>query len=72
MSENDIQLLAATQHAAAAALAGGIIAASGRPHSVREALELQRSVFYALFPHGGHGRYEQWAKDPDNLNKTHK
>ena len=34
----------------AAALAGGIIAASGKPHTVAEALDVMREVRTALYP----------------------
>jgi hypothetical protein len=46
----------------AAALAGGLIAASGRPHTIQEALELHRDVRLALYPKAGQGPYLQWAE----------
>jgi hypothetical protein len=67
-----VQTLAATRSAAAASLAGGIIAASGRPHSLKEAMEVWHGCYCALFPHPGNGRYEMWAKDKEaNLAAVH-
>lgn len=48
---------------AAAAIAGGMIAASGRPHSINEALHLWRSLHYAMDPHFGHDTPHRAAWD---------
>jgi len=57
------QLLTATKTSAAASLAAGMIAASGRPHSVQEALELVHSIKFALYPTPNNDAYKQWAKE---------
>jgi hypothetical protein len=66
---NNHELLAAMRSAAAASLAGGIIAASGRPWSIEEALILARDVDFAIYPDPGHAEYEEWKKRAeDRLN----
>ena len=45
-------LLAALDRAAAASLAGGIIAASGRVHTPAEALAVQQEVLRTMFSPG--------------------
>ena len=42
-------LLAALDRSAAASLAGGIIAASGKPHTPAEALAVQQEVLQTMF-----------------------
>jgi hypothetical protein len=42
-------LLAALDRAAAASLAGGIIAASGRPHTAAQAIAVQQEVLRTMF-----------------------
>ncbi len=42
-------LLAALDRAAAASLAGGIIAASGKPHTPAQAIEVQQAVLRTMF-----------------------
>lgn len=57
-------LIEATKRAAAASLAGGIIAASGRPHSVAEASEVVVDAYHRLFPDPNDAGYQEWlAKD---------
>ena len=60
---SDLELLAAMRSAAAASLAGGIIAASGRAWSIEQALFLARDVQFAVYPHPGDEAYEAWKKD---------
>ena len=43
-------LLAALDRAAAASLAGGIIASSGQPYAAEQAIEVQREVLRTMFP----------------------
>ena len=64
------QLVHVTRLAAAASIAGGLIAASQRPHSVQEAAELTTSCFFQLFPTPGNGRYDSW-KNSNNANEPH-
>jgi hypothetical protein len=46
----DRNLMAALDRLAAAALAAGIIAASGRAHTPAEAIEVQQQVLRTMFP----------------------
>jgi hypothetical protein len=43
-------LLAALDRAAAASLAGGIIASSGQTHTPAQAIEVQQEVLRTMFP----------------------
>ncbi|MGN6148999.1 MAG: hypothetical protein ACTHPD_10705 [Rhizomicrobium sp.] len=58
----DQDLLAAVRSSVAASLAGGIMAASGRPWSIEQALVLARDVEYAVYPDPGSTQYEEWKK----------
>jgi len=49
-SPNDAKLLNAIRRSTAASLAGGIIAASGRPHSTKEAMAVLKDVHSVMFP----------------------
>ena len=69
--QREALLISATQRAAAASLAGGIIAASGRPHTLKEALEVLSDVHNALFPVPGNGHYERWKSDEGRLDKRY-
>jgi hypothetical protein len=64
--------LHATRNAAAASLAGGMIAATGRPHSLEEALAVYNAAYFAMFPSEGNGRYEAWKAEEDRLTKVYK
>ena len=59
------QVLHSTNRAAAASLAGGIIAASGRPYSVGEAMELLQTVSFTMNPAPNYGNYQAWAAEKD-------
>jgi hypothetical protein len=63
-------LIQVTRLAAAASIAGGMIAASQRPHSVQEAAELTTSCFFQQFPTPGNGRYDSWTNS-NNANVPH-
>jgi hypothetical protein len=66
------QVVRASNRAAQASLAGAIIAASGRPHSIDEALDVLRSVSFAMNPAPGGPDYEEWAKNKaQHLGKVH-
>lgn len=58
-SQSD-DLIRATREAAAASLAGGIIAASGRPHSPEQAKAVFNDVFWTLFPSPSNGDFNLW------------
>lgn len=56
---------------AAATLAAGMIAASGRAHSIKEAVELMHKLQLALNPAaGGSGRYNAMVNEGD-LDRAH-
>lgn len=43
-------------------LTAAIVAASGRPYSVAEVLQLNRDVHFGLFPAPGRPAYEEWTR----------
>jgi hypothetical protein len=60
-----LRLTNASQSAAAASLAGGMIAASGRAYTLEEAISVYYDVHHAMFPAPGHGRYDMWKSKHD-------
>jgi hypothetical protein len=67
------QVLIASRQAVAASLAGAIIASAGRPHSIGEALEVFRDVYWAIYPEPSHGNYQAWAHNKEGrLAEVHK
>lgn len=69
-SSAETQIINATHKSAAAALAGGIIAASGRPWAISEAMSLLTDISFAMHPVPGDGHYEAWkAGREERLNK---
>jgi hypothetical protein len=71
-SSAETQIINATHKTAAAALAGGIIAASGRPWAVKEALSLDTDITFAMHPAPGDGHYQAWEVNRDQrLNTIH-
>ena len=52
----------ATKWHAAATLASSIVAASGRPHSIQQALEITRNIHFAMFPVPNDPAYKEWEK----------
>ena len=50
---------------AAATLAAALIANTGRPHSVDEAIKLMYDFEWSMMPSPGQGRYEAWSKEVD-------
>jgi hypothetical protein len=57
---------------AAATLASAIIAASGRPHSIEQALAVAYDIQMAMYPTPQSGYYQEWAKTKDErLKKVH-
>jgi hypothetical protein len=66
------QLTAATRQQNAVTLAAAIITASGRPHSIEQALEIQRDIYFALYGDRSTGAYQEWEKTKDaRLKKVH-
>jgi hypothetical protein len=65
------QMLEVTKTAAAATIAAALISATGRPHSVGEAVQLLHDVQWSLWPSPSHGAYKEWHKNfkPDEIYK---
>jgi len=59
-----------SKNAAAAALASGIIAASGRPHSIEEAMDVYQNVYFTMFPAPGYGHYQAYQANKDQIVRT--
>jgi hypothetical protein len=55
-------LLRALRLVSSSNLTAAIVAASGRPYSVAEVLQLNRDVHFGLFPSPGHPGYEEWTR----------
>lgn len=71
MAESDTKMAYLLQGTVAASIAGGMIAATGRPHSVEEAVKVFEDVLFHLYPVHGHSRYESW-KHSFNSKAEHK
>jgi hypothetical protein len=53
-------------------LASAIIIASGRPHSIQQALDIARDIHFAMFPVHNLAAYKDWEKiKHERLNKVH-
>jgi hypothetical protein len=66
------QLTEVTKWQSVNALASAIIIASGRPHSVQEALDIARDIHFAMFPVHNLAAYKDWEKiKHERLNKVH-
>jgi hypothetical protein len=56
----------------AATLASAIIVASGRPHSIQQALDIANDIQMAMYPTPNSGYYQEWSKTKDDrLKKVH-
>jgi hypothetical protein len=62
LSQRD-KLILAVRQSAAAQIAGAMIIASGRPHSLDEAIRVYTDVLFTLFPQQGQDRYEEWLRE---------
>lgn len=71
MAESDAKMVYLLQGTVAASIAGGMIAATGRSHSVEEAVKVFEDVLFHLYPAHGHSRYESW-KHGFNSKAEHK
>jgi hypothetical protein len=66
------QLTEATKWQSATTLASAIIIASGRPHSIQQALDIARDIHFAMFPAHNLGAYKDWEKTKhERLSKVH-
>lgn len=61
----------ASRSATAASLAGGMIAATNRAWSLKEAMELYAHVRFAIFPSPGHGNFEAWRADANRFDRKY-
>jgi hypothetical protein len=72
MDAGDVLLLQLLRRQNATTLAAAIISASGRPHSIEQALEIVTDIQFALNPNPRAGAYQEWAKTKDErLSKVH-
>jgi hypothetical protein len=61
-----------TKWQSATTLASSLIIASGRPHSIQQALDLARDIHFALYPVSNDPAYKEWEKTKHaRLNKVH-
>ncbi len=66
MDKSDATALqSALQQNTAATLAAAIVTARAKPVSIEQLLQIQRDVFFALYPAHGHGAYQAWAMERD-------
>ena len=66
------KLTEATKWQTATTLASAIIIASGRPHSIQQALDIARDVQFAMFPTHNDAAYKEWEKTKHaRLNTVH-
>jgi hypothetical protein len=66
------QFTEATKWHTASTLASAIISASGRPHSIQQALDIARDIHFAMFPVHNLPAYKDWEKTKhERLNKIH-
>ena len=66
------QLTEAVRQQARATLAAALITASGRPHSIQQALDLECDFHFAMHPAPNSGAYQEWAKTKNKrLNEPH-
>jgi hypothetical protein len=66
------QMTEATKAQTVATITASIVAASGRPHSIQQVLDISRDVHFAMYPAPNFGAYIEWAKTKDaKLAKVH-
>ena len=66
------KLTEATKWQTATTLASSIVIASGRPHSIQQALDIARSIHFAMFPVHNDSAYKEWEQTKHaTLNKIH-
>jgi hypothetical protein len=66
------QLTESNKAQVAATLAAAIIMASGRPHSIQQALDIVRDIQFAMYPAPQYGHYKEWEKFKDaRLSRVH-
>lgn len=66
------KLISSTRWQAAATLASSIIAASGKPYSIAQAMEITKNIYFSMFPEPGSSIWQDWNKNKDaKLNKVH-
>jgi hypothetical protein len=66
------QQAAAMRAQSASTLTASIVAASGRPWSIQQMMDVYRDVSFALFPDPRSGAYQNWQQNSqETLNKVH-
>lgn len=72
MAETESDLVTAAKAQVAATLAAAIVAASGRPHSIQQVLDIAADIQFALYPAPGYDAYAEWEKTAvARLSKVH-
>jgi hypothetical protein len=72
LQQDMLHIREALKAQAAATLAASIVTASGRPHSIQQALDIARDIQMAMYPSPQSGFYQEWAKTKEEkLNKVH-
>jgi len=73
LSPADIgKLISAVQQQSVATIASALIIASGKPHSIQQALDISRDIHFAMHPAHNLGAYQAWEKTKSAaLNKVH-
>jgi hypothetical protein len=65
-------LITAAQWQASITLASAIVTASGRPHSIEQALDIAKDIHFETHPTPGSAVYLEWSKTKDaKLKKVH-
>ena len=66
MSPNETRAIDQLRHViqaqTAATLAAALVAASGKPHSIQQTIDLARDIQFAMYPAPGLSTYEEWEK----------
>jgi hypothetical protein len=59
------QVVSAIRQSTVATLTAALIAASGRPHSIKELTEIQQDLWNTMYPDPSLGQYGEWFKTKD-------
>jgi hypothetical protein len=59
------KLAAANQSIVTATLTAAIVSARAKPTSIKEVLEIQRDLFFAMHPSPNSGNYQAWVKNKE-------
>jgi hypothetical protein len=65
------KIINAIQQQSVATITSALIIASGRPHSIQQALDISRDIHFAMHPAPNMGAYKEWEKTKGTaLNKV--